>query len=100
IDQMPAGRKPIKTVHRKDKDRLAVFKFIKDEVLKGRQAYIVYPLIEESESMDYKDLMDGYESITRYFPLPDYAVSIVHGKMKPADKEYEMQRFVKGETQI
>ena len=100
IDQMPAGRKPIKTVHRKDKDRLPVFKFIKDEVLKGRQAYIVYPLIEESESMDYKDLMDGYESITRYFPLPDYAVSIVHGKMKPADKEYEMQRFVKGETQI
>ncbi|MDG4949715.1 ATP-dependent DNA helicase RecG [Weeksellaceae bacterium KMM 9724] len=100
IDELPAGRKPIKTVHRKDKDRLVVFKFIKDEIQKGRQAYIVYPLIEESDKMDYKDLMDGYESITRAFPLPEYAVSIVHGQMKPTDKEYEMQRFVKGETQI
>lgn len=100
IDEMPAGRKSIKTVHRKDTHRLAVFKFLKDEIQKGRQVYIVYPLIEESEKLDYKDLMDGYDSITRSFPLPDYAVSIVHGKMKPADKEYEMQRFVKGETQI
>ncbi|MXV37831.1 ATP-dependent DNA helicase RecG [Flavobacteriaceae bacterium Ap0902] len=100
IDELPAGRKPIKTVHRRDKDRLAVFNFIKNEVNKGRQAYIVYPLIDESEKMDYKDLMDGYESITRYFPLPDYAVSVVHGQMKPADKDFEMQRFVKGETQI
>lgn len=100
IDEMPAGRKPIKTVHRKDTHRLAVFKFIKDEVQKGRQVYVVYPLIEESEKMDYKDLMDGYESISRAFPLPEYAVSIVHGQMKPADKEFEMQRFVKGETQI
>lgn len=100
IDELPAGRKPIKTVHRKDKDRLVVFKFIRDEIQKGRQAYIVYPLIEESDKMDYKDLMDGYESISRAFPLPDYAISIVHGQMKPADKEFEMQRFVKGETQI
>lgn len=100
IDELPAGRKPIQTVHRKDTHRLAVFKFIKDEIKKGRQVYVVYPLIEGSEKLDYKDLMDGYESISRYFPLPDYAVSIVHGKMKPADKEFEMQRFIKGETQI
>lgn len=100
IDELPPGRKPIKTVHRKDKDRLALFKFLKDEIQKGRQIYIVYPLIEESEKLDYKDLMDGYESITRAFPLPNYAVSIVHGKMKPADKDFEMQRFAKGETEI
>lgn len=100
IDELPAGRKPIKTVHKKDQDRLAVFNFIKKEISKGRQAYIVYPLIEESQKLDYKDLMDGYDSVTRYFPLPDYAVSIVHGQMKPADKDYEMQRFAKGETQI
>lgn len=100
IDELPSGRKPIQTVHRKDTHRLAVFKFIKDEIAKGRQVYMVYPLIEGSEKLDYKDLMDGYESISRSFPLPDYAVSIVHGKMKPADKDYEMQRFIKGETQI
>ncbi|MFV0304433.1 MAG: ATP-dependent DNA helicase RecG [Moheibacter sp.] len=100
IDELPPGRKPINTFHKKDKDRLGLFKFMKDEILKGRQIYVVYPLIEESEKLDYKDLMDGYESITRAFPLPDYAVSIVHGKMKPADKEFEMQRFIKGETQI
>ena len=100
LDELPAGRKPIKTIHRQDKDRLTVFKSIKDEIAKGRQVYFVYPLIEESETLDYKDLMDGYESITRYFPLPEYAVSIVHGQMKPADKEFEMQRFVKGQTQI
>ncbi|MCH3885340.1 ATP-dependent DNA helicase RecG [Tenacibaculum aquimarinum] len=100
IDELPPGRKEVKTVHRYDKNRLAVFKFLKDEIEKGRQVYIVYPLIQESEAMDYKDLMDGYESISREFPLPKYQISIVHGKMKPADKEYEMQRFVKGETQI
>lgn len=100
LDELPAGRKPIKTIHRQDKDRLTVFKSIKDEIAKGRQVYFVYPLIEESETLDYKDLMDGYESITRYFPLPEYAVSIVHGQMKPADKDFEMQRFVKGQTQI
>lgn len=100
INELPAGRKPIKTVHRKDKDRLALFQFIKSEIIKGRQVYIVYPLIKESENLDLKDLEDGYESITRAFPLPDYAVSIVHGNMKAEDKEFEMQRFVKGETQI
>ncbi|WP_190808857.1 ATP-dependent DNA helicase RecG [Flagellimonas sp. S3867] len=100
IDELPPGRKPIKTVLRFDGNRLKVFQFIKDEIKKGRQIYIVYPLIKESEALDYKDLMDGYESIARDFPLPEYQVSIVHGKMKPADKDYEMERFVKGETQI
>src|SRR5690606_2885333 len=96
----PPGRKAIKTVHRYDTNRLKVLRFIRDEIQKGRQAYIVYPLIQESANMDYKDLMDGYESIARDFPMPDYQISIVHGQMKPADKEYEMQRFVKGETNI
>ncbi|MBT2163021.1 ATP-dependent DNA helicase RecG [Zobellia barbeyronii] len=100
IDELPPGRKPIKTVHRFDSNRLKVFQFIRDEIKKGRQIYIVYPLIQESEALDYKDLMDGYESISRDFPLPDFQISIVHGQMKPADKEYEMSRFVKGETQI
>ena len=100
IDELPPGRKEVKTVHRFDSNRLSVFKFMKDEIAKGRQIYIVYPLIQESEAMDYKDLMDGYESVSREFPSPKYQISIVHGKMKPADKDYEMQRFVKGETQI
>ncbi len=100
IDELPPGRKSIKTVHRYDKNRLNVFRFIRDEIDKGRQIYIVYPLIQESSAMDYKDLMDGYESISRDFPMPKYQISIVHGKMKPADKDYEMQRFIKGETQI
>ncbi|PHQ60989.1 MAG: ATP-dependent DNA helicase RecG [Maribacter sp.] len=100
IDELPPGRKAIKTVHRYDSNRLKVFGFIKDEIANGRQIYIVYPLIQESEALDYKDLMDGYESISRDFPLPDYQISIVHGKMKPIDKDYEMNRFVKGETQI
>ncbi|WP_456424342.1 ATP-dependent DNA helicase RecG [Lutibacter sp.] len=100
IDELPPGRKEVKTAHRYDANRLSVFKFLKDEIAKGYQVYIVYPLINESETMDYKDLMDGYESISREFPLPKYQVSIVHGKMKPVDKEFEMQRFIKGETQI
>ncbi|WP_430468488.1 ATP-dependent DNA helicase RecG [Winogradskyella ouciana] len=100
IDELPAGRKPIKTVHRYDNNRLKVFKFMKDEIAKGRQIYVVYPLIQESEALDYKDLMDGYESISREFPMPDYQISIVHGKMKAADKDYEMQRFADGKTNI
>ena len=100
IDELPAGRQPIKTVHRFDTNRLKVFNFIRQEIKKGRQVYVVYPLIQESENMDYKDLMDGYESIARDFPLPEFQISIVHGKMKPADKEFEMQRFIKGETEI
>ena len=100
IDELPPGRKPIQTVHRSDANRLKVWKFLKDEIAKGRQIYIVYPLIQESEKMDYKDLMDGYESISRDFPLPQYSVSIVHGQMKPADKDSEMARFSAGKTNI
>ena len=100
IDELPPGRKEVKTVHRYDSNRLSVFKFLRDEIEKGRQIYLVYPLIQESAAMDYKDLMDGYEGVSREFPSPKYQISIVHGQMKPADKEFEMQRFVKGETQI
>ena len=100
IDELPPGRQPVKTVHRFDKNRLKVFAFMKEEISKGRQIYVVYPLINESEALDYKDLMDGYESIVREFPLPNYQISIVHGQMNAADKDYEMQRFAKGETQI
>ncbi len=100
IDELPPGRKPIQTVHRFDSNRLKVWKFIRDEIEKGRQIYIVYPLIQESEKMDFKDLMDGYESISRDFPLPKYSISIVHGKMKPADKDAEMRRFSEGKTNI
>lgn len=100
IDELPPGRKPVKTVHRKDSNRLKVFQFIREEIRKGRQVYVVYPLIRESEALDYKDLMDGYASIVRDFPLPDYQISIVHGKMKTADKDYEMKRFVDGQTHI
>lgn len=100
IDELPPGRKPIRTVHRTDADRLRVFGFMKEEIAKGRQIYVVYPLIEESEALDLKHLMDGYESISRAFPKPQYQISIVHGRMRGADKDFEMQRFVRGETQI
>ena len=100
IDELPPGRKPINTVHRYEAYRLRVFGFMKEEIAKGRQIYIVYPLIHESETLDYNNLMSGYEAISRSFPLPEYRVSIVHGQMKPEDKEFEMQRFIKGETQI
>jgi ATP-dependent DNA helicase RecG len=100
IDELPPGRKPVKTVHRTDKNRLDVFKFLKEEIRKGRQVYIVYPLIEESKKLDYKDLMDGYESISREFPNELYQISILHGRMKPDDKAYEMERFKNGQTQI
>ena len=100
IDKLPPGRKPIKTVNRFDSGRLQVFGFMKNEIKKGRQVYVVYPLIEESSKMDYKDLMDGYESICRAFPQPEYQVAIVHGKMKPEDKDHEMKRFADGQCQI
>ena len=100
IDELPPGRKPINTLHRTDKHRLSMFHFLKQEIEKGRQIYIVYPLIDESQTLDYKDLMDGYESICRHFPKPTYQVSVVHGRMKAEDKEFEMARFVKGETHI
>jgi len=98
IDQLPAGRKPIKTIHKYDSHRLEVNEFLRKQIGAGRQVYIVYPLIEESEKLDLKHLMDGYESICRAFP--NEAVSIVHGKMKSEAKEFEMKRFVKGETSI
>ena len=100
IDEMPPGRKPVITRHAFESKRLALFGFLKKKIKEGAQVYMVYPLIKESEKMDLKNLMDGYDAVVREFPLPDFAISIVHGKMKPADKEYEMQRFVKGETQI
>ncbi|MDE6374858.1 MAG: ATP-dependent DNA helicase RecG, partial [Alistipes sp.] len=100
IDELPPGRKPIKTVHYTDAARLRLFGFMKQEIKKGRQVYVVYPLIKESESMDYKDLTDGYESISRDFPLPEYVTTICHGKMKPADKEESMRQFKAGEAQI
>ena len=100
IDELPPGRKSIVTRHFKDNQRLRVLSFMKQQIDLGRQVYVVYPLIEESEKMDYKDLMDGYESILRYFPRPKYQLSIVHGRMKSADKDYEMQRFAEGKTQI
>jgi len=98
IDELPPGRKPVETVHRYDQNRLKVFGFIKKQLAAGRQIYFVYPLIEESAKMDLKHLEDGYDSITRAFP--QVPVSIVHGKMKSKDKDYEMRRFVKGETRI
>ena len=100
IDELPPGRKEITTVHRFDKNRLSVFKFIKEQINEGRQIYIVYPLIEESKNMDFKDLMDGYESLSREFEQPKYQISIVHGRMKAQDKEFEMRRFENKETQI
>ena len=100
IDELPPGRREITTVHRYDKNRLSVFRFIKDQINEGRQVYVVYPLIEESKNMDFKDLMDGYESLSREFEQPKYQISIVHGKMKAQDKEFEMKRFENKETQI
>jgi len=100
IDELPAGRKPIETLHFYENQRLRMFGFMKQEIAKGRQIYVVYPLIQESEKLDLKNLQDGIEVMAREFPLPDYRLSIVHGKMKAAEKELEMQRFVRGETQI
>ena len=100
IDELPPGRRPIRTVHYTDAARLRLFGFMRQEIAKGRQVYIVYPLIQESETMDYKDLTDGYEAISRDFPLPEYVTAICHGRMKPADKEESMRQFKSGEAQI
>lgn len=100
IDELPANRKPIQTVHRTESNRLRVYGFMREQIAKGRQVYVVYPLIAESEKMDYANLQQGFEEIANMFPMPQYQVSMVHGKMKPADKETEMQRFVKGQSQI
>lgn len=100
IDELPKGRKPIETIHQFESHRLKLFGFLEKEIAKGRQIYIVYPLIKESEKLDLLHLEAGYENIVKAFPMPKYRVSIVHGKMKPKDKDFEMQRFVKGETQL
>ena len=100
IDELPPGRQPIRTYHYFDSMRLKMFGFLRQEIAKGRQVYIVYPLIKESEKMDYKDLYDGYESITRDFPLPKYRTTVCHGKMKPADKDAAMAQFKRGEADI
>jgi len=100
IDELPAGRKPIETLHFYESHRLRMFGFMKQEIAKGRQVYVVYPLIKESEKLDLKNLTDGIEVMSREFPLPQFRISIVHGKLSAADKDAEMQRFVKGETQI
>lgn len=100
IDELPPGRKPIKTVHFFERDRLKVFKFMKEQIAEGRQIYIVFPIINESSKLDLKDLMDGFDTVSRYFPLPEYQISIVHGQLKPAEKESEMQRFLEKKTQI
>ena len=100
IDELPPGRKPISTLHKTEHHRLRVQGFMKEEIAKGRQVYVVYPMIEETEKVDMANLMEGYEAISRDFPMPEYQISMVHGKMKAADKEFEMQRFVRGETQI
>ncbi len=100
IDELPPGRKPITTIHKTEQHRLRVQGFMREEIAKGRQVYVVYPMIEETEKADMLNLMAGYEALSRDFPAPEYQISIVHGKMKAADKDYEMQRFVRGETQI
>jgi ATP-dependent DNA helicase RecG len=100
IDELPPGRKPVKTIHRYDNTRLKIFGFVKQQIQEGKQVFFVFPLIEESSKLDYKDLMDGYESISRAFPLPEYKVAIVHGRMKSENKESEMKRFASGQAQI
>jgi ATP-dependent DNA helicase RecG len=100
IDEMPAGRKAIRTAHRFGFAREKVWAFIKEEIAKGRQAYIVYPLIEESETLHYKDLNNGYDQLLEYFPRPEYQVEMLHGKMKPSDKEAKMRDFANGRTHI
>jgi len=100
IDELPPGRKEIKTIHRHEGHRLRVIGFMKEEIAKGRQIYVVFPLIEESAKLDLQNLEDGYELLLRDFPPPDYQISVVHGRMKAKDKEYEMKRFSEGTTQI
>ena len=100
IDELPPGRKEIETLHKTENNRMRVFGFMREEIAKGRQVYVVYPLIQESETLDLQNLEQGYEVLSREFPKPTYQISVVHGKMKAKDKDFEMQRFVKGETQI
>jgi len=100
IDELPAGRKPIVTVHYYEKDRLKMFGFLKQQIAEGRQVFVVYPLIQESEALDLLDLQAGYEAIERSFPPPEYSIGVVHGKMKAEEKDYTMNCFKKGQIQI
>jgi ATP-dependent DNA helicase RecG len=100
IDELPPGRKPIQTIHYTDAKRLRVYGFMKEQIALGRQIYVVYPLIEESEKLDLKNLMEGYDSLSEQFPLPEYRISILHGRMESDKKDFEMQAFVKGQTHI
>lgn len=100
IDELPPGRKPIITRHLYDSQRMKLFGFMRREIARGRQVYVVYPLIKESEKMDYKDLYDGFETMSREFPLPDYRLSVVHGKLSPEEKDEGMRAFRDGETQV
>ena len=100
MDELPPGRQPINTVHRFENKRPQVMDFIKEEIANGRQAFVIYPLIEESSKMDYENLMKGYEEVKSFFPEPKYWISMVHGKMDAVQKETNMQRFVNKETQI
>jgi ATP-dependent DNA helicase RecG len=100
IDELPPGRKEVKTMWKTDSSRLQIINFMREQIKLERQIYIVFPLIEESEKLDYKNLIEGFTAIEREFPLPEFQVSVVHGKMKPEDKQYEMKRFVDGVTNI
>jgi len=100
INELPPGRQPITTVHRYENNRHKVMDFLKDEIAKGRQVYIIFPLIEESDKLDYENLMKGYENVKAWFPEPKYWISMVHGRQKAEQKNTNMQRFVRGETQI
>jgi ATP-dependent DNA helicase RecG len=100
IDELPPGRKPVHTVHKTEHHRLRLQGFMREEIAKGRQVYVVYPMIEETEKLDLQNLMAGFEALSRDFPTPAYQISVVHGKMKAAEKDFEMQRFVRGETHI
>jgi ATP-dependent DNA helicase RecG len=100
INELPKDRKPIKTIYRTENYRAEVMEFIRNQLEKGRQAYIVYPLIEESKKLDLNDLMNGYEMVTNFFPVPKYQISLMHGRMKPEVKDFEMKRFKDGQTQI
>jgi ATP-dependent DNA helicase RecG len=100
IDELPPGRQEIKTIHKYESARPDLIRFVRAEIAKGRQIYVVFPLIEESEKLDLQNLQQGYENLLHYFPLPEYQISVVHGRMKAAAKDYEMKRFVTGVTHI
>lgn len=100
IDELPPGRKPVKTIHRREAARTQVNEFMRAEIAKGRQVYVIFPLIEESEKLDLENLQEGYERLLQWFPQPDYQISVVHGRMKSEQKDYEMKRFVDRDTQI